>query len=653
MLRRSMLLVAWLAASLLSSHAQQPSPLLTQPEAKLIAVLQSPDATLKAKADACRELGVVGTPRAVAALAALLPDEQLNHMARYALEPIPDPSVDAALRAALTRATGRPLVGVIVSLGVRRNTAAVPLLAARLQDADADVAQAAARALGRIGNPAAARAIQSNLTGAPAANRVAFCEGLFRCAEQLERDGRRREAIAIYDRLMAFDAAPHQVRAGAWRGAILARGQSGLSLLTRGLTGTDYIAAAAAARAALELPGREVTVALARVLPSLTGDRKVLVIGVLGKRGEPSALSTLVKEARAGETATRVAAVRAIPELRLPASVAPLMELMNDPVREVAKAAQESLAGLPGPAADKAITGLLASAKASDRVTAIELIGRRRMIECVPALVKAGSDPDASVRPAALKRAGELGSVAELPALLDLLARAGSDADRDAAEEAISSIIGNAADPAASVPTVVGKLAGASPATTSSLLRVLTSVGGPEALKAVRARVDSSEPAVRATAIRSLSAWKSADVAPELLALAGKASSPADKAVLLRGYFGWASNPDLPAERRLAMCQAAAAVVGQPEEKKLMLGALGSIKTVEALGVAAACLEDGAVKDEAGVAVVAIAEELLKGGQAAQLAPKLIAPLQQVGRSVGNADLAQKAKNLADQAQRK
>jgi len=40
-----MLLVAWLAASLLSSHAQQPSPLLTQPEAKLIAVLQSPDAT--------------------------------------------------------------------------------------------------------------------------------------------------------------------------------------------------------------------------------------------------------------------------------------------------------------------------------------------------------------------------------------------------------------------------------------------------------------------------------------------------------------------------------------------------------------------------------------------------------------------------------
>lgn len=650
MLCRTTLLVAWLAASLLSSQAQQPSPLLTQPEAKLIAVLQAPDATLKAKADACRELGVVGTPRAVAALAALLPDEQLNHMARYALEPIPDPSVDAALRAALTRTTGRPLVGVIVSLGVRRNAAAVPQLAARLQDADPDVAQAAARALGRIGNPPAARAIQSNLAGASSVNRVAFCEGLFRCAEQLERDGRRREALAIYDQLMSLDGAPHQVRAGAWRGAILARGQSGLSLLTRALTGTDYIAAAAAARAALELPGRDVTAALTRVLPSVTGDRKVLVIGVLGRRGEPSALSTLVKEARTGDTTTRVAAIRAIPELRLPASVPSLMALMNDPVREVAKAAQESLAGLPGPAADKAITGLLASAKPADRVTAVELIGRRRMTACVPALIKAGSDPDASVRPVALKRVGELGGVAELPALLDLLARAGNEADRDAAEEAIANIIGNAADPAATVPTVIGRLAGASPATTSSLLRVLTSVGGPEALKAVRARVDSPEADVRTTAIRSLSAWKSADVAPELLALAGKASSPADKAVLLRGYFGWASNPDLPPDRRLAMCKAAAAVVNQPEEKKLLLGALGSIKTVEALGVAAAFLEDGVVKEEAGVAVVAIAEELLKSGQGAA---KLVAPLQQVGRTVGNADLAQKAKNLADQAQRK
>ena len=62
-------------------------------EDQLIAVLKS-DATLKAKADACRELARVGTKQAIPALAALLGDEKLSHMARYALEPIRDPAVD-------------------------------------------------------------------------------------------------------------------------------------------------------------------------------------------------------------------------------------------------------------------------------------------------------------------------------------------------------------------------------------------------------------------------------------------------------------------------------------------------------------------------------------------------------------------------------
>ncbi len=61
----------------------------------------------------------------MAPLAALLGDEKLAHMARYGLEPIPDPAVDDALRDALGKLKGRPLVGVIGSIGVRRDTKAV------------------------------------------------------------------------------------------------------------------------------------------------------------------------------------------------------------------------------------------------------------------------------------------------------------------------------------------------------------------------------------------------------------------------------------------------------------------------------------------------------------------------------------------------
>ena len=147
-------------------------------------------------------------------MAALLGDEKLSHLARYGLEPIPDPAVDEALRDALGKLKGRPLVGVIGSLGVRRDAKAVGPLSGLLKDADADVAQAAARSLGRIGNAAAAEALEGALDAAPAANRLAVSEGLFRCADRLVAHGKTAEALAICDKLNRPDAPP-QVRESA------------------------------------------------------------------------------------------------------------------------------------------------------------------------------------------------------------------------------------------------------------------------------------------------------------------------------------------------------------------------------------------------------------------------------------------------------
>jgi len=184
-------------------------------EARLIAVLKS-DAPRKAKADACRELARVGTRASIAPLAALLCDEQLSHMARYGLEPIPDPAVDTALRDAVGKAKGRQLVGIIGSLGVRRDHHAVDILTKRLSDSDAEVVQASARALGRIGTLDASRALEAALPKTALTNRLAMYEGLFRCADVLRAQGQREAARAIYEQMRKAPAPP-QVQAGANR----------------------------------------------------------------------------------------------------------------------------------------------------------------------------------------------------------------------------------------------------------------------------------------------------------------------------------------------------------------------------------------------------------------------------------------------------
>src|SRR5213076_187163 len=101
---------------------------------------------------------------------------------RIPLEAIPGKEADEALRKATESLQGRLLVGVINSIGVRRDSGAVDLLSGRLEDKDAEVASAAAVALGRVGNAAAAEALRRALTGASASVRSAVAEGCVLCA---------------------------------------------------------------------------------------------------------------------------------------------------------------------------------------------------------------------------------------------------------------------------------------------------------------------------------------------------------------------------------------------------------------------------------------------------------------------------------------
>ena len=194
-------------------------------ESQLIAVLKS-EAGQKEKADACRELAVLGTAEAVPALAALLADEKLSHMARYALEPIPDPAVDDALRGALGKLEGRPLVGAIASIGVRRDAKAAAPLAKLLQHSDADVAGAAARALGRIATPDAVAALKEALAKAPEELRPAVADGCLSAAEALLAQNERSEAAALYQLVGQADL-PKHFRVAAAHGALLARQPAG------------------------------------------------------------------------------------------------------------------------------------------------------------------------------------------------------------------------------------------------------------------------------------------------------------------------------------------------------------------------------------------------------------------------------------------
>jgi HEAT repeat protein len=620
-----------------------------QTEAELIATLNKPDASLYDKVEACRLLGRVGTRNAVPVLASLLADEKLNHSARYGLETIPDPAVEEALRAALPKLQGRPLVGVIISLGVRKDVKAIGLLSGYLSNADADVAQAAARALGSIGGMESAKAIESALAKTPAENRLAFCEGLFRCAEGLAGQGQKADAQGIYDRLRAMKDAPHQVRAGALRGAILVRGDAGLPLLMEAIRSDDFVLVDAAARTAMEMKDAGVTRALADELGKLPADKQVVVCSVLGRSGNASVLPALFALAKSANKTPRLAAIKAIPEIGHGSAVPVLAELMADADNEVAKAAQEALASIPGAEADQAVLAMAGSSEADKRLVAIEMIARRHMTSAMPTVQKLCQDKDNRVRNAALRRLGEISGPEALPLMLELLSKG---QDTDAVEQAIIALCTRVANPEAAVGQVAGALSAATPTVKSSLLRVLGGVGGPAALKALQAALNESDREVRLTAIRSLGGWRTAEPAQDLLAVAQKAGTPAEKQLCLRSYFRLANEADLQPQQRLELCLKVSPLCQKADEKKLLLSALSNINTPAAMNAVLPMLEDADVKNEANVAALGIAERILKSRTAsARFAKQLVEPLKKVVAAAANDAQRKRAEALLAEAE--
>ncbi len=190
-------------------------------QAGLIGLLKDSGSTTFQKAKACQRLASIGTTEAVPALAALLADPQLAHYARYGLEPIPGPAADAALRDALRKVKGKLLVGVINSIGVRRDAGAVGALAKLLNDPDVETARAAAAALGSIGDAQAAKVLQDGLAQTKGPVRSAVAGAGLVCAERLLAQGSRDQALAFYNTLTRTDV-PKPVRLGAMRGIIAA-----------------------------------------------------------------------------------------------------------------------------------------------------------------------------------------------------------------------------------------------------------------------------------------------------------------------------------------------------------------------------------------------------------------------------------------------
>lgn len=601
----------------------------TDRERQLIGVLKS-DAPPPEKAITCKRLAIYGTQAAVPALAPLLSDAHLASWARIALEAIPGPAADAALREAVGRLQGRLLVGVINSIGVRGDAASVDVLVARLADADPEVASAAAVALGRIGSEPAARALEQALPRASAGVVSAVAQGCILCAERNFELGRPAEAARLYD-LVRTARVPSPRIVEATRGAILARGIEGVPLLLETLRAADKALFAIALRTARELPGQAATEALAAELERLEPGRQGALLAALADRGDPAVWPVVFGAANTGSKNLRTEAIGAIGRKANVAGVPVLLEVLaeNDPA--LTPAVKVALARLPAERVDAELVSRLPRSSGTARRILLEMAGQRRLEGAVPELIKASRDADPATRKTAIKALGTTVTVADLGAVTDLLAKVNSAEDLATVEAALQDACARLPEKAVCADKLLACLPDSPTATRCAVLRLLPTVGTPQALEAVQAARTSQEPPVRDAAIRVLADWPESAALPVLLELFRTTDSETSRVLALRGCVRLLGQGGHSMEQTVKTYAELMANARRADERKLLLAGLAAVPDPAALELVDSLRNDAQVEGEVELARLGIANGL------ATTAPAQAKALA--------ADLAARAKN--------
>lgn len=594
------------------AHLATQNPARRQAMASRFVALLDPKsgATFEARQFCCRQVGLIGSAKEVPALAALLGDKALGEEARFAMERIPGPEALTALREGLDNASGLARVGLVNTLGERRDEKSIKAIVACMVDKDARVAGAALDALGRIGTAPAALALQQSGKGFPAELEARRAHALVMCADRLAVAGDRKMATEIY-RPLTGAGNPAMVRTAATAGLIEYSAEGRGKLILDALASPDGAmqrAGVEAVRKYQDAPTtKEVVDSLIKFDPALQS----CVIGALITRGDKAAAPAMLALAmKSPDEPVRVAALAALGKLGDAACVGPLAQLAGERTGAEQESVRKALIDLHRGQVDGAIVAALkASPPAVQQELAVALVGRDAK-SSVPAIIELAGHGDAKVRREAIKAVGALGSLTDSPALIELMSAKEGAGEMDSIEAALLAIA-RRDPPVEAIRQLAKPLEGASGTVQGSLMRVMGRVGGPEALCLIKARASSTDPETHATAIRVLADWPDAAPVGDLLEIAAQEKDPALKVIALRGFAKLVAQAEnMPNDQKFMSLAKGLKLSERADEKKALVGQLGKIPAPESLHEITRCLDQPELKDEATLAAVELSEKI-------------------------------------------
>jgi len=359
-----------------------------------------------------------------------------------------------------------------------------------------------------------------------------------------------------------------------------------------------------------DMPGAEVTKALAAELPGLSARSQVQLLSALGDRGDAVARPAVATAAKAEDKSVRIAALRALGQLGDDTTVGLLAKAAAGARGAEQKAARDSLYRLRGPKVDQVILDEIPSSEAAVKVELISGVAQRNISAGVAPLLKTAKDVDRKVRTESFRVLKVIAAPEHLPALVRLLIEAQSSSDRSECQKAVAAVAHRIKDKSNQAKAVLAVLPTVKQSQSRcALLGVLGKIGDRQALPVLTAAIREKDTEIQTAAIRSLAEWPTAEPLGDLLNVAENSQNKLHRILALRGFVRLLGiESKRPAEKTTEMYKKAMSLAPDAGEKRRVLSGLAGANSRGALEMATAYLEDESLSREAEYAVVKIAE---------------------------------------------
>ncbi len=546
-----------------------------------------PHCSIDGKRFIARQLVVIGTPSIVPNIEPLLKNKETVDIACRILEQIPGKEATQSLIKALQQKeiNDADKIGLINSLGRRKDSSALDILSKHLDDSSAEVQKSAIMAIGSIGGKEAGTILWSWAKGKSTLDNPEVQSALLKIASQLSEESLDKNlALEIYSSLFDSEKVLPVGKGYALRGLVQLKGKDSFDWVWQSVFSEDKILSASAIDL-LKDPSFSDTMLTEKcnsVLKTANPRIQLGLLEVIASRKLSSAVESVLDLVKNTEGEVQTSAIQCLGGIGDIKSIVALVDFVLNGSREISATAKDALIKLNNPDVDNYLIGQVQQGKPEIRKLAVDLLTERRIMEAKNIIKDAILKNDKDIFDESLNYMAVLGREEDLSILFDKLL---SDTERSSNYVPVISLIldrlGEEGLKMSHIREQWKKCQ--NEAQKKSLISILGNIKSPESC-AMLEDICMNEPALKISALQSLGQCVDANTLQKIVGGLEKENVAEVKSAGITSALNILRTLNLPDKQKFEYYSYLWNVAGEnPGHQKNILGGLAKLSLLDVL----------------------------------------------------------------------